>query len=151
MPNWCNNVLTADVNLKEKLNQFVVDGELDFNKIFPCPEELYKTNAWYDWCVTNWGTKWSPYGTSFSGDGKSVSFSTAWGPPLPIIKLLSDILKEDLRLIYSERGMGFHGEYQVFKDGFVADDCFTYDDLPEELKEEITETFNLYDVTSNTE
>lgn len=150
MPNWCNNVLQVlddkKIDLKKDLNKFKDEtGDIDFQKILPCPEEFYKDDRWYNWCVNNWGTKWSCDGCSFSEDGKSVSFSTAWSPPIGVVKELSKILDCDLRLIYSEPGMNFHGEYQVFKDGYISDDCYSLEELPEELKEELAEVFGLFE------
>ena len=53
------------------------------------------------------------------------------------------MLNCDLRMLYSEPGMDFHGEFQWFKDGFSADDCYAYHELPAELKEELADCFGL--------
>ena len=63
----------------------------------PMPKELDDTTKgtdgdavnWYDWRVTNWGTKWdiSDEGLEYvdNGDGTSVIqgwFDSAWAPPI---------------------------------------------------------------------
>lgn len=49
----------------------------------------YGAATWYDWCISNWGTKWNSYYPDKSfADG--VSFSTAWSAPEPVIKALSE-------------------------------------------------------------
>lgn len=149
MPNWCNNVLTVlndKVNLNKKLKPFLDEsGGIDFQKIKPCPESYYNDDRWYGWCVSNWGTKWSAGDCSFSNDGRSVSFNTAWSPPLQIVDELSKILECDLRLVYSEPGMDIHGEYKSFVDGNTEDNCHSYENLPHDLKNELEEIFCISD------
>jgi hypothetical protein len=67
----------------------------------------FSGNNWYDWNVTNWGTKWDVAVT----DDKEYSdtelmeetenslayrFNTAWSPPLPAITKLSEQYPTDL-------------------------------------------------------
>ena len=53
----------------------------------------YGAPTWYEWSVSNWGTKWNAYGydkyTDYSGC-KELTFETAWSAPHPIIKKLSE-------------------------------------------------------------
>ena len=138
MPNHCNNTLgiiglTKDVesffNLVKVESNDVdnVDFEI-LNGLIPMPKELegtkkdyepesknedlikkYGADNWYDWCNTNWGTKWGDYETQSDGiehiseykypvleDGSKdyensfkeltgesslqFSYDTAWGP-----------------------------------------------------------------------
>lgn len=74
-------------------------GTIDFNKIIPTPEniyrgplgarerELYGKNNWYDWNIENWGTKWNAY--SFSHEENEITFHTAWSAPHPILEQLT--------------------------------------------------------------
>ena len=45
--------------------------------------------TWYDWCISNWGTKWNAYGYSEDTidyhDGDTLYFQTAWSAPHPVI------------------------------------------------------------------
>ena len=128
--------------------------------LFPCPEDLKNVTSrfgtisdddpdkeqkqkniedhgavdWYEWCCTNWGTKWgdnqthlvhedlcTPFSTA---DDTEVSlkkimlrFDTAWSPPIEGMDVVStkypDIMF-DLR--YWEPGMGFQG-YKIYGSG----------------------------------
>ena len=172
MPNHCNNTLgvlgkTEDV---EKFVAFVTNNGPDkeddkyelFKKLIPMPNELegttspskssneelikkYGTDNWYDWCNTNWGTKWGDYNIDKSQVSALVKYSypigidgckdydnpiedtsnsyvhfyydTAWAPG-------SDELCNALRLkfpelnfnlYYEEQGMGFAGQVKIKK------------------------------------
>ena len=128
--------------------------------LFPCPEDLKNVTSrfgtisdddpdkeqkqkniedhgavdWYEWCCTNWGTKWgdnqthlvhedlcTPFSTA---DDTEVSlkkimlrFETAWSPPIEGMDVVTtkypDIMF-DLR--YWEPGMGFQG-YKIYGSG----------------------------------
>lgn len=45
---------------------------------------------WYDWNVTNWGTKWGAYSVKFVSK-KEITFETAWSPPHPVIEKLATV------------------------------------------------------------
>lgn len=77
MPNWCNNKLEITGTEKEILEFYQdnkntkEDQELDFYKVLPMPDKVYKgqlgieerkthgANNWYDWNCQNIGTKWN--------------------------------------------------------------------------------------------
>ena len=81
-------------------------GTIDFEKIIPMPEsifrgslgkaemEKYGNNNWYDWSVANWGTKWNSYGydesVDYSENKDSLFFLTAWTAPHPVISKLAE-------------------------------------------------------------
>ena len=99
MPNYCNNELTIKSDnaglLQSLMNELkqADSYEVDFlSKLVPFTEE---TNyVWdYDWCVENWGTKWDIFDivhASLEGDTLTVSFSTAWSPPIPALEKAAD-------------------------------------------------------------
>jgi hypothetical protein len=128
----------------------------DFNRVIPYPkkyqdlddaaqkwEEETKGQPWeerpkdgynqggYDWCIENWGTKWNalpmePYMT-FPDGAAIISFSTAWSPPIPVIRALSEKFPlNTFALEYFEAGMGFCGEV-VVQDGVVLSDHYSDD------------------------
>jgi hypothetical protein len=76
--------------------------------------------SWYDFCTSNWGTKWDisissecdrdEDGLSFSG-----SFDSAWAPPMGIVEQLTQ-QGYDVTLYYHEPGMGFVGKYEDGED-----------------------------------
>jgi hypothetical protein len=88
------------------------DNVLDFEQIIPMPQDLgeeqappknkhkarankiqYGANDWYDWSNKNWGTKWNAdcKEAELNGEMCRMSFDTAWSPPCPIIKKLSEM------------------------------------------------------------
>lgn len=48
----------------------------------------YGAVSWYEWRVEHWGTKWNSYMPT--EDGRRISFLTAWTPPEPVYKVLSE-------------------------------------------------------------
>lgn len=143
MPNWCANTLTL-VDSNESINKVLAnylskneDGgdTLDFEKILPIPEGYNDDHRWYDWCVSNWGTKWNADTYNVSDEG--ISLGTAWSPPMPVIAELAKLVQKDLRLIYIEEGMGFCGEFLANSDGSTEDNCYDISDAPEDLLNEL--------------
>ena len=163
MPNHIQNRVTFDCS-EEKLNEILtaicsVDEEtgqnrVDFNKIIPMPDhiyrgnlgtcerELYGKNNWYDWSIENWGTKWNAY--SFSRDGNTIGFQTAWSAPHPILAELT--------------GM-FPGVYitHEWADEDIGQNCGTREYLngetvgeiiPENNREAIEHTFEVWGYTA---
>ena len=157
MPNYCNNV----VEIRGPVAQVkaLVDHRLDFQKIHPYPPELdivagrsgaddspeqiqlvaaeksnlkkYGYKNWYDWCVSEWGTKWNAGGSDnadmqidFDEDGDDsialFQFDTAWAPALGVLqKLMDDHPELSIECRYHEPGVGFMG---VWTDGH--DRCY---------------------------
>lgn len=107
MPNWCENSLTirgpkkALDAFKETLNTVDAHGEkteFSFHQTVPQPDNILKGNIsmeamaegqakgqdnWYNWNITNWGTKWDASDPDVVVDDKKVTitFQTAWAPP----------------------------------------------------------------------
>ncbi len=81
MPNHVTNVITFKNIPIERLNQILEAiksdneglGSIDFNKIIPMPDTVFKgnlgpverekygTNNWMDWSIANWNTNWNAY------------------------------------------------------------------------------------------
>jgi hypothetical protein len=74
----------------------------------------------YDWCVTNWGTKWNAYEIArrdYDGD-VCVTFQTAWAPPRPVIAALHKAFpKCGLSLEYFEQGGAYCGGVTYLSQG----------------------------------
>ena len=126
MPNWCNNILTISEPSAELVEYLKTEG-FSFDKIKPMPPELRQTEDWYDWAVSNWGTKWDldenpVLPDSFQEKEISFWFSTAWSPPMGAIEALSEKFPDDHFLLqYLEMGMGFCGEARC-QDGSIIED-----------------------------
>ena len=135
MPNWCDNELEATGTKKaiEQLQKDALneDAQIDFNLAVPQPPNL--GDGWYDWNVENWGTKWGPCDASCEStniEGKvaewSVTFETAWAPPLPWLKVLAAKHPEvTLSLAYSEPGMEFEGVIELRGERVLEERKFT--------------------------
>ena len=157
MPNYCNNVV--EIRGPVKVVKALVDHRLDFMKIYPYPKDLdivagrsgaddspeqiqlvaaeesnlkkYGYKNWYDWCVSEWGTKWNAGGSDnadmqidWDEDGDDsialFQFDTAWAPALGVLQKLRDDHPElSVECRYHEPGVGFMG---VWTDGH--DRCY---------------------------
>ena len=142
MPNWCSNYLQIETKTPKQFTKLIQgitnDSEqpFDFNRIIPTPEELRNTSApnkenpqemikkygysdWYDFRCARWGTKWNARDVELtleSPTSLSISFNTAWSPPLPIIeKIAKKYPFAEITLSYYEEGMGFAGEVSYYK------------------------------------
>ena len=145
MPNWCQNVVYIDHDDKEKLNQIEEylskdDEDGFFNLLVPYPGE------WdYDWCITNWGTKWDAqvYEYSINDQGKLyVSFDTAWGPPIVFYDKLGEMGYE-VEAFYREEGMAFAGWYIDGEDNYYEYGGMSADEIDAELPVELNEMFSI--------
>jgi len=105
----------------------------------------YGHSNWYDWCVANWDTKWNAYScytleddTIKLEDLSDIGFQTAWSPPINVIRELSKLTGQPLRMSYYDEGWMFGGEYFVSPDGSEKDNCYEdIKDCPEHLHEEL--------------
>ena len=114
------------------------DKEFSFNGTHPQPEDLnitkgtqtqdekeqamlnkakYGYTDWYDWRCDNWGTKWDAcesYINHNDIDFFSVTFDTAWSPPIEWIKyIMKDFPDLRFSLEYDEPGCAFGGNLQA--------------------------------------
>lgn len=116
MPNHVTNVIALNGDRKQicelleriKNDEYGV-GTVDFQKILPMPDKVYKGNLsaaekavhgknnWYDWSFANWGTKWNSYGYEKDKDytnAETLRFLTAWAAPHPVMQRLSEMFPE---------------------------------------------------------
>lgn len=164
MPNYCSNVLTlthSDPDMIKKVVAALNTNAL-FQTFHPCPQELYDTISgsyadtakqaaleqqekdnvntygyanWYDWCISNWGTKWDTIGCEIhSADTLSVhtGFYTAWAPPIQFYEKMME-LGFEVKALYYELGIGFAGIWENGQDEYYDDIKSPY--LPCELVE----------------
>ena len=140
MPNWCSNSLTLkhdDPAMIDKAVAGFTDGKL-LETLVP-----YEGEWDYDWCVSNWGTKWDVGGDNGyirpNPNTLKISFDSAWAPPTEAYRAMEE-LGFEVKAMYYEPGMAFAGLYE---DG--SDDYYEYSDmnaaevadtLPTELDEE---------------
>jgi hypothetical protein len=82
----------------------------------------FSGNNWYDWNVTNWGTKWDvavhddkEYSDTElmeeTENSLAYRFNTAWSPPMPAIAKLSEQYPTLVFTLSFEEETGWGGEY----------------------------------------
>lgn len=147
MPNWCNNTLKI-IGEEEELKKFSkkIKKKTFLSSFIPLPKELentksptikkdlnliykYKYDNWYDWKITNWGTKWD-FEINSIDDGieeeRTILFDSAWNPPIEGIKKISKLYPNLIFFIdYDEPGNRFRGLAKIHK-GKSDDKCFQY-------------------------
>jgi hypothetical protein len=168
MPNWCSNSLTLrheDAAQIERVSRACGTGEL-LNEFVPVPEDLrimagmiggeeennkllkqYDENrekhgysSWYDFCVSEWGTKWDVDADIVEEgfDSITITFSSAWGPPVAWYEKMEELgFEVDAR--FYESGMGFVGQYcdgveETFE--ITGDSKWVEENIPKHLDEE---------------
>ena len=118
MPNWCDCVITISGS-PEDMNEFIkamkTPGLLQFNDFVPKLEGLPPYES-FQWCRTNWGTKWDIgedeqlMDRNVDGSEITFSFPTAWSPPQPFVMIVSGMYPSlAFHLSYCETGMVFAG------------------------------------------
>lgn len=159
MPNWCNNVVEItheDPAMIERVRKAFNEGAL-LQEFIPVPKELKEAVAdftvnealvekfgysnWYDFCVNEWGTKWdigaNGYMAEDNSNGLSLTFDSAWSPPIGAYEKLVE-LGFEIRAYYYEPGMCFAG---IWEDGY--DDFYEYSNMDStEAKETLPEALD---------
>ena len=144
MPNWCLNNATITHDDPAKLTELVdayKRGEL-MEHYLPSPKDDMGVldEEWYDWRVTNWGTKWDVGGEHafcermVTADNTVVlSFDSAWSPPIAFYSFMKIEHGFDIRASYFEPGMCFCGDWIDGMDNYYEGD---WRDFPDHLIQE---------------
>ena len=149
MPNWCNNTLQitgSEADIRKFKKQAKARGtalslakfypEPDYTKVkvkptFPSIKKVKyvePSEAWWDWRVQNWGTKWDIDAELIAEDESYLEyeFDSAWSPPISWLKKVAkDFPELQFILKYDECGMCFRG-VATAKKGKVYDQCIQY-------------------------
>jgi hypothetical protein len=155
MPNWCNNNIDI-TGPADKIQALwdaaqAEDGGL-LNAMVPMPVELKDTVKgsngdavnWYDWSVTNWGTKWDvdlegiEYTDNEDGTASiSGYFDSAWAPPVEAYNRFLEANEDcSLTASYYEMGCDFAGLYDNGDDEHLENLRDEYD-LPEDEQSDL--------------
>ena len=144
MPNWCyNNVkISFDSENESELRDKVAEDKELFSQFFPIPEE--EKENWYDWNVSNWGTKWdaTPMDITWEDDCVHFRMDTAWGPPTRFYEKMEQ-LGYWIEAYYLEEGMAFCGQYMDGNDDFYEYGDMSADEMEAELPEWAEDEFNI--------
>lgn len=95
-----------------------------------------KHNAptWYDWCCEHWGTKWNAYSDK-KVDDDTISFETAWAPPLPIMVKLSELYPNTLiEHWWADEDVGHNVGHTIYQGGKISSGGFEVDKSNEAYK-----------------
>ena len=164
MPNWCNNNIDitgpAD-KIKALFDAATAEGSGLLNAMVPMPEELKDTVKgsngdavnWYDWAVSNWGTKWDvdteglEYWPNEDGTASITGyFDSAWAPPIDCYNQFLE-QNEDCSITasYYECGMDFGGMYDNGNDEYLASlrDEYELGDDASDLYKRLDEEYSL--------
>ena len=118
MPNWCHTTLNVEGS-KEQIKEFsalvsraIENNNSLCNAIIPRPAS--EEENWYDWNITNWGSKWdvTDMFVEYEDDiNLNLSFATAWSPIFPIF---DELVKRGFKVKaeYQDEGYMFAGEYE---------------------------------------
>lgn len=123
MPNWCYNNLTVTHKDPTRV-QAAIDafhhGKF-FEHFVPMPGEWQ-----YDWCISNWGTKWDVGDNDAENcellDPNTVyfRFDSAWSPPIEVYRAMA-AQGFEVEAYYQEIGMAFVGKVVADEDSFIED------------------------------
>ena len=145
MPNWCSNSLTLkhdDPAMIDKAVAGFTDGKL-LETFVP-----YEGEWDYDWCVSNWGTKWDVGGDNgyIRPNPKTlkISFDSAWAPPLEAYRMMEE-LGFTIEAMYYEPGMAFAGLYADGSDDYYEYNDMTAGEVADTLPTELDEEFGISD------
>ena len=171
MPNYCNNTLTlthADPAMIDRAAAAFAAHRL-LDEFVPVPTELKETMAgsygdgykrelheftqklnlkyfghanWYDYCVSEWGTKWDVGGEDASlirdtPNTISMGFESAWSPPIYAYEKLQE-MGFIVKAYYWEPGMCFCGRFDSDGDYYlegVGDSADAAKRIPKDIDE----------------
>jgi hypothetical protein len=137
MPNWCTNHLIIEGSddkiqiIKDKLNENPNTG-IFFTLIGREPnvtKEEYDNGGWYGSNINYWGCKWDigrETHIDFYDDLIIMNFDTAWSPPIPFCRTLSNMYDVSVRLEFSESGNFFAGYYEIDEEGNEVEESRDY-------------------------
>lgn len=136
MPNWCSNYASFNHKDPEQIKKLIAAAKEDklFETFVPFPNGEWD----YGWAVENWGTKWDASNQDVQEDGNndaSVSFDTAWGPPIEFYNKMTE-LGFDVDATYYEEGMQFAGHYTSDNGDYSVEYNFDNPDWREEVEDD---------------
>lgn len=145
MPNWCYNNLTI-TGEKENLDRIKFHLEDIEKKDDSTPGifmalvgrdqsiELneYENGGWYDANISYWGCKWDvsydESGVEYNDGSITMSFQTAWSPPINFIQHLGYLFNVECELYYEEPGCDFCGKSYFNNEDGLSEEDYSYDE-----------------------
>jgi len=135
-PNWLVMLNNGEMT-QERYDELVKDNAENYAQRQANLAE-YGYSDWYDWAISNWGTKWGDYDLVLDRDSDDYLFArytTAWGPMLEALRYISGLFP-DLQFLttYDEPGMcfcGASGHYQGHEIGHLTAEGDEYPSYPD--------------------
>jgi len=115
---FCNAVIPVPVELTETTSGHLGSGYAEELNQFKMQlnQKYFGHATWYDFCVNRWGTKWDFGADGYEADvdedglGMSITFDSAWSPPVSIWEELT-AQGFVVDAMYYESGMAYCGRY----------------------------------------
>lgn len=83
--------------------------------------DLYGATNWYDWNISNWGTKWNAYDVKRHASG-AITFDTAWSTPLRAMAALSEKFPTvTIKVEYADEDTGNNVGYYILLNGEMVE------------------------------
>ncbi len=81
--------------------------------------------TWYEWCISNWGTKWNSCGIEQGRLAENkIVFQTAWNAPYPIMKKISEMYPNiEISHDWADEDFGQNCGNAEYKNGEVTINC----------------------------
>jgi len=111
--------------------------------------EKYGFSNWYDWQVAHWSTKWDVGSeddvADIEDDVLTLSFDSAWSPPIGAYETLEDVCGFDVEAYYYEPGMAFCGAWLT-----GVDNCINIPSTSAEAEKVIPEDIDeMFDIVNS--
>lgn len=145
MPNWCYNHLTIkgekenldrikfhleDIEKKDDSSPGVFMALVGRDQSIELNE--YEHGGWYDANINYWGCKWdvsyNESGVEYSDDSITMSFQSAWSPPINFIQHLGRLFNVECELYYEEPGCDFCGKSYFNNENGLTEEDYSYDE-----------------------
>ena len=116
-----------DGTMTKEIKESTHSNIFNFHAIVPIPSDpkLYDdqvfedgstSQPWYDWNISNWGTKWNAIDAHLDRRGEDTVayyFNTAWSPPMPVIDKLRKLFPTMTFFYRYTEEQGWGGEVTI--------------------------------------
>ena len=109
-------------------------GSIDFNKLIPMPDDVYKgplgvkemeqypgEKNWYDWSIENWGSKFNAYDFEILPKVRDgIAFNTAWSAVPKVVQCISERFPEvEMEYAWADEDFGSNTGMLEYKNGEI--------------------------------
>ena len=106
---------------QKKKNPDRFNEDIELGKKYLSNISKYGHTTWYEWHISNWGTKWNACEVEWVNDNQ-VEFETAWSFCFPIVEKLSQLFPDiAIEFSFADEGCGSNTGTGTIKDGEEID------------------------------